>query len=233
MPIIEMHLTLGLGAFFSWQHVQEGRAALARIEQATAQQMRGRLQVEMDSTLGFIDFARQRTEARLRHALVEHVDSAFQIAEAIHRQESPRRPAAEVKRMIVEALRPVRFFGGGGYYFIGQMDGRFVLHPVATYFEGRDISDLEDDTGSRFVRRMIVAAGNGGHDGFTRYRWYTPGDSKQMSDKLSYVRRFAPYDWFIGSGDYLFKWEQMQQRSPHSTNHPSTSHHSKAQLTTA
>lgn len=92
------------------------------------------------------------------------------------------------------------------------MDGRFVLHPVATYFEGRDISDLEDDTGSRFVRRMIVAAGNGGHDGLTRYRWYTPGDSKQMSDKLSYVRRFAPYDWFIGSGDYLFKWEQMQQR---------------------
>jgi len=210
--VIVLLLTLGLGAFFSWQHVQEGRAALARIEQATAQQMRGRLQVEMDSTLGFIDFARQRTEARLRHALIEHVDSAFQIAEAIHRQESPRRPAAEVKRMIVEALRPVRFFGGGGYYFIGQMDGRFVLHPVATHFEGRDISDLEDDTGSRFVRRMIVAAGNGGHDGFTRYRWYTPGDSKQMSDKLSYVRRFAPYDWFIGSGDYLFKWEQMQQR---------------------
>lgn len=111
--VIVLLLTLGLGAFFSWQHVQEGRAALARIEQATAQQMRGRLQVEMDSTLGFIDFARQRTEARLRHALVEHVDSAFQIAEAIHRQESPRRPAAEVKRMIVEALRPVRFFGGG------------------------------------------------------------------------------------------------------------------------
>jgi PAS domain S-box-containing protein len=209
--VIVLLLTLGLGAFFSWQHVQEEREALARIEQATQQQRRGRLQVEMNSALGFIDFSRQRTEARLRHALVEQVDSAFQVAEAIHRQESPRRPPAEVKRMIVEALRPVRFFGGGGYYFIGQMDGRFVLHPLSSQFEGRNISDLEDDTGNRFVRRMIVAAGGGRQDGFTRYRWYTPGDSKQMADKLSYVRHFAPYDWFIGSGDYLYKWEQMQQ----------------------
>ena len=209
--VIVLLLTLGLGAFFSWQHVQEGREALARVEQATLQQMRGRLQVEMNSALGFIDFSRQRTEARLRHALVEQVDSAFQVAEAIHRQESPRRRPAEVKRMIVEALRSVRFFGGGGYYFIGQMDGRFVLHPVATQFEGRNIGDLEDDTGNRFVSRMIVAAGGARHENFVRYRWYPPGDQKQMSDKLAYVRHFAPYDWFIGSGDYLYKWEQMEQ----------------------
>jgi len=209
--VIVLLLTLGLGTFFSWQHVQEERAALARIEQVTQQQMRGRLQVEMNSALGFIDFSRQRTEARLRHALVEQVDSAVQIADAIHRQESPRRPPAEVKRMIVEALRPVRFFRGGGYYFIGQMDGRFVLHPLSTQFEGRNISDLEDDTGNRFVRRMVAEAGAGRKDGFVRYRWYIPGDHKQISEKLSYVRHFAPYDWFIGSGDYLYKWEQMQQ----------------------
>ncbi len=209
--VIVLLLTLGLGSFFSWQHVQEEREALARIEQVTKQQMRGRLQVEMNSALGFIDFSRQRTEARLRQALVEQVDSAVQLADAIHRQESPRRPPAEVKRMIVEALRPVRFFRGGGYYFIGQMDGRFVLHPLSSQFEGQNIGELEDDTGNRFVRRMVAEAGAGRQDGFVHYRWYIPGDQKQISDKLSYVRHFAPYDWFIGSGDYLYKWEQMQQ----------------------
>ena len=30
--VIVLLLTLGLGAFFSWQHVQEGREALARVE---------------------------------------------------------------------------------------------------------------------------------------------------------------------------------------------------------
>ena len=209
--VIVLLLTLGLGSFFSWQHLQEEREALARIEQATQQQMRGRLQIEMNSALGFIEFSRQRTEARLRQALVEQVESAIQLADAIHRQESPRRSPAEVKRMIVEALRPVRFFRGGGYYFVGQMDGRFVLHPLSSQFEGRDISELEDDTGNRFVRRMITEAGSGRQDGFVHYRWYIPGDKKQISEKLSYVRHFAPYDWFIGSGDYLYKWEQMQQ----------------------
>ncbi len=209
--VIVLLLTLGLGAFFSWQHVQEGREALARIEQTTQQQMRGRLQVEMNAALGFIDFSRQRTEERLRHALIEQVDSAHQVAEAIYRQESPRRPPAEVKRMIVEALRPVRFFGGSGYYFIGQMDGRFVLHPVATHLEGQNLGRLEDDAGKRFVGRMIVEAGKERSDGFTRYRWYVPGNTRQMADKLAYVRHFAAYDWFIGSGDYLYKWERMQQ----------------------
>jgi hypothetical protein len=33
-----------------------------------------------------------------------------------------------------------------------------------------------------------------------------------MSDKLAYVRHFAPYDWLIGTGDYLYKWDQLQQQ---------------------
>ena len=210
--LIVLLLTLGLGAFFSWQHLLERRAAFDRIEQATAQQMQGRLQIEMNSTLGFVDFARLRTEELLRRELIEQVDSAYQIVEAIHARESPRRPAAEVKRMIVEALRPVRFFGGGGYYFIGQMDGTFVLHPLATHFEGRNILGLQDDSGGFIVQRLIEAAGKARSEAFARYRWYAPDDPQRMSEKLAYVRTFGPYNWLIGSADYLYKWEQLQQR---------------------
>ena len=52
------------------------------------------------------------------------------IVEATDR-ESKKRPAAEVKKMIIEALRPVRFYEGRGYYFIDDMHGQFILLPTA------------------------------------------------------------------------------------------------------
>ena len=210
--IIVLMLTLGLGAFFSWQHLAESKAAQERMQRAIEEQSQLRLQAEMRSAVDFVEFARSRTEEVLRRSLVDQVDSVFQVVEAIHARESVRQPPAEVRRLIVEALRPVRFFEGRGYYFIDDMQGQFILLPTAPQFEGKTILDNRDDTGHYIMRGLIEAARKPMGEGFSRYRWYSPDNPKVMSDKLAYVRYFAPYDWLIGTGDYLYKWEQMQQK---------------------
>ena len=210
--LIVLVLTLGLGAFFSWQSLDEQRASLRRIEVAAREQVQARLGSETENAVNFIEFNRQRTEALLRRSLVEKVDAGYQIAEAIHQRESGRRPAAEVRRLITEALRPVRFYEGRGYYFIDSMQGEFVLLPTSPQFEGRVNLDNRDDTGHYIMRGLIDAARRPQGEGFSRYRWYSPDKPKEMSDKLAYVRHFAPYDWLIGAGDYLYKWEELQQQ---------------------
>ena len=210
--VIVLLITLGLSAFFSWQQLSERRAALERVEQAATEKIRARLRGEMDSAISFLEYTRLRTEAVLKRSLVEDVDSAFQIVEAIHARESKRLPAAEVKRQIVEALRPVRFYDGRGYYFIDDMSGQFILLPTAPQLEGQTRLDNQDDTGHYIMRGLIEAARKPRGQGFSDYRWYSPDNPKQMSEKLSYVRYFEPYDWLLGTGDYLYKWEQMQQQ---------------------
>lgn len=205
-------LTLALGGFFSWQSLSEQRAAFARVEQAATQQLEARLQAEMDGVTNFIEFTRSRTEAVLRRSLTEQVDTAFQIVESIHAQEARRRSPAEVKRLIIEALRPARFYEGRGYYFIDDMQGQFILLPTAPQLEGKTILDNRDDTGHYIMRGLIEAARQPRGEGFSRYRWYRPDDATQMADKLAYVRHFAPYDWLIGTGDYTYKWEVLQQK---------------------
>ncbi|MBS1143202.1 MAG: response regulator [Proteobacteria bacterium] len=205
-------LTVALAAFFSWQNLSERQESFARIEQGVTAQLKGRLTTEMERSLEYIEFARSRTETVLRQSLVQQVDIAYQIAQAIYDRESPRRPAAEVKRLIVEALRPVRFYEGRGYYFIDDMNGQFILLPTAPQLEGKTILDNKDDAGHFIMRGLIEAARKPDGEGFSRYRWYTPDDPKKMSDKLAYVRHFAPYDWLIGTGDYTYKWEQLQQQ---------------------
>ena len=210
--VIVLLLTLGLGAFFSWQSLEEQRASLARIEKTAREQVQQRLKAETENAVSFVEFNRLRTESVLRRSLVEQVDTAFQIVEAIYQREALRRPPAEVKRLIVEALRQARFYDGRGYYFIDSMQGEFILLPTAPQFEGKVMLDNRDDTGHYIMRGLIDAARRPQGEGFSRYRWYSPDNPKQMSDKLAYVRHFAPFDWLIGTGDYLYKWEELQQR---------------------
>jgi PAS domain S-box-containing protein len=209
--IIVILLTLGLGAWLSWQQLGKERANLQRIEALLTEQIQARLQVEMDSAASFVEFTRQRTAEVLRRSLVAQVDAAYQIVEAIHAREAARRPAAEVRQLIVEALRPVRFYDGRGYYFIDDMQGRFILLPTAPHFEGKINLENADDKGTKIMRSLIDAARKPRGEGFASYRWYRPDTPDTMADKLAYVRYFAPYDWLIGTGDYLYEWEELQK----------------------
>src|SRR5450830_1823993 len=138
--------------FFSWQNLVEQKASLQRVEAVLQQQQRQRLSAEMDSALSYIEFVRSRTHDVLRRSLVNQVDNALQVAEAIYRRESPLRPAAEVRQLIIEALREVRFYDGRGYFFIDDMEGRFILLPTAPQLEGKLLPDNRDDTGHPIMK---------------------------------------------------------------------------------
>ena len=210
--VLVLVLTLGLAAYFSWQSINEQKATLSRIERASTELVEARLKAEMKNALSYVEFTSTRTEAILRASLKEEVDIAMQIAQGIYDRESPRRPAAEVKKLIVEALRPARFYEGRGYYFIDDMNGQFILLPTAPQLEGQTKLDNQDDTGHYIMRGLIEAARKPEGEGYSRYRWYKPDDPRVMADKLAYVRYFAPFDWLIGTGDYTYKWDQLQQK---------------------
>ncbi len=210
--LIVIVLTLGLGGFFSWKQITEGQAASARIEQLANQQIYARLQAEMDSAVSFIEFTRKRTESVLQQSLMAQVDGAYQIVEALYARESARRSPGEVKQLITEALRPARFYDGRGYYFIDSMQGQFVLLPTSPQLEGTINLDNKDDHGNPIMRSLIDSARKPQGEGFSRYRWYMPDKPAEMSEKLAYVRYFAPFDWLIGAGDYLYKWDELQQQ---------------------
>jgi len=210
--IIVVFLTLTLGGYFSWRDAQDHRQSLERVAQAVQLQQQARLVAELESASNFLEFTRDRTEEVLKKSLREQVDSTMLMVQAIYDRESGKRSATEVQQMIIEALRPIRFYEGRGYFFIDTMQGKFVLLPTAPQFEGRTNLDNRDDRGHYIMRGLIDAAKLPAGQGFSRYRWYMPDQPKQMGEKLAYVRKFAPYGWLIGSGDYSYKWEQQQKQ---------------------
>ena len=210
--VVVITLALALGGSFLWIGFSEHQQTIDRLEQSFQVKKQERLKSEMEAAIGYLDFVHSRTESVLQEALQDKVSMAMQTAQAIYDREHGRRPEVEVKRLIIAALRPQRFYEGRGYFFIDDEQGNCVLLPIAPSREGSSLWDNRDDTGHYIMRGLAAAAREGDQGGFSTYRWYSPDNPQQMSDKLAYVQRFKPYGWIIGTGDYLHKWHEMRLR---------------------
>ncbi|WP_300438590.1 EAL domain-containing protein [Zoogloea sp.] len=210
--LVVIVLAIALGTSFLLIGLSEHQRITERLESGFTKKKQERLSNEMAAAIGYLDFLQSRTESALRNATREKVEMAFQTAQVIYDREHGRLPEAEVKQLIREALRPQRFFNGSGYFFIDDLKGHCVLLPTAPEREGSSLWDNQDDTGHYIMRGLVAAATAGGGEGFSTYRWYSPGNPQQMSEKLAFVKVFKPYGWLIGTGDYLQNWHGERLR---------------------
>jgi len=109
---------------------------------------------------------------------------------------------AEAKRLARETLRPLRFDGDSGYFFIINTDYRQELMPPKKELEGVDRRDMKDAHGRFFVRDMIDMA-KGAKAGFTEYHYAKPGNDSKPELKVAYVKLFEPWGWAVGTGIYM------------------------------
>jgi diguanylate cyclase (GGDEF)-like protein len=205
-------LTLALGSYFTLQQSRNFREDSAALEAAELRQQEAMLESSLHTLHDQFDQLRRSSEEVLKRDIRQQVDHAVQIAEAIYRREHGRRPEREIRELIVETLRPLRFFGGSGYFFIDDLDGNCVLLPINPEREGSSLLDNQDVDGRYIMRDLLAAIDNPQRSGFTHYRWYAPGQPETMANKIAYARVFEPFGWLIGSGEYLYKVEQDLQR---------------------
>ncbi|WP_372883134.1 cache domain-containing protein [Psychromonas sp.] len=168
---------------------------------------RDRVKNEIDSALKHIHIMQSQVESVPMENIKERVDLAYAQIEAIYNQTRDKYLESEIKNMIRETLRNLRFFNDRGYFFIHQLDGVTVLHPTAPELEVNNPLHYKDDNAKSIILGLIQATLNQEKAGYYRYRWYVPEDNNQMQDKISYVRQFTPFNWVIGAGDYLFHTE--------------------------
>jgi len=201
--VIVAVMALALGGLLIAQAYNEYEASIVTLEEQETLAMREELVHEVETAKTFLSTMQTSTEEILKRQITDQVDQAYALVNAIYAREHGRLAEDEVKRLLIEALRPIRFFNGKGYYFINDEGGQCILLPIKSNLEGTSVLDLRDDAGTHITRSLISAAQLPIGEGFARYRWYAPGSSGKMLEKIAAVRVFAPYHWLIGTGQYL------------------------------
>ncbi len=105
-----------------------------------------------------------------------------------------------------EAARRVELLRWGDeakdYFWITDMTPVMIMHPYLPELNGQDLSAYQDKAGHRlFVDMVNVVKAQGA--GYVSYYWQYKDDPGQVVEKVSYVERFAPWDWVVGTGIYL------------------------------
>lgn len=133
-------------------------------------------------------------------------------------------PLEEGQRLAVEAIKGLRY-SGKEYFWIndlGKPVPKMVMHPTVPALDGKLLDDQKfnkatsmQEGGSGTVRKLemknlfetFVAVVDKGGDGFVTYEWPKPktggGVTSELYTKLSYVKKFEPWGWLIGSGVYV------------------------------
>jgi diguanylate cyclase (GGDEF)-like protein/PAS domain S-box-containing protein len=207
ISLIVILLLIAQGAYFYVNTKASHQQQLNSLRETLMQAQRSRLEAELNDAQQMIDKMFAEASEVLKQESRMQTRQALALMNSLYQRYHLQLSEQEMKMMLVEALREIRFFDGRGYFFIDQMDGTAVLLPTAPQLEGESLLDNRDDTGHFIMRGLIDAVSSPQRAGFSYYRWYSPENNQQMKDKIAYVEVFEPYNWIVGAGDYIHQIE--------------------------
>jgi methyl-accepting chemotaxis protein len=104
---------------------------------------------------------------------------------------------SELRRVV----RTMTYDNNEGYLMATGMDGTSIANGGNATMEGKSLLPLKDVNGKAFIVAMIDIAQHQG-EGVVDYVFAKPG-AKEPSPKLTYVKRFAPWNIFFTTGAYI------------------------------
>ncbi|MES9991802.1 MAG: diguanylate cyclase [Candidatus Thiodiazotropha sp.] len=96
-------------------------------------------------------------------------------------------------------------YGKNGYFWINDGKGKMIMHPYRADMVGQVLLDMKDINGKLFFKQFIDVSKKGG--GWVAYYWPKPHTDEEYP-KISYVSYFEPWDWIVGTGDYIDDMEE-------------------------
>jgi len=145
--------------------------------------------------------ARSTMLAERKMAIQNVVDTAYGIVADYAAQVDNKTLTLEQAQQQAKSRLAVMRYGTNGYMIITDAKPIMLMHPTQPSLVNKDLNDYKDPNGKlQNVEMVKVAQANG--QGYVDYLGRLPG-SEKTAPKISFVKRFAPWDWFLLTGVYV------------------------------
>lgn len=88
------------------------------------------------------------------------------------------------------------------YFWLTDLHPAMLTHPYRPDLNGKDLTEVYDSRNKKLFVEMVNVVNEKG-EGFVDYMWQWKDDSTRIVPKLSYVKKFEPWGWVIGTGIYI------------------------------
>ncbi|MDF2878223.1 MAG: mcp41 [Clostridia bacterium] len=113
----------------------------------------------------------------------------------------------EAKELSASAIRKLSY-GQDGYFWVDTYEGINVVL-LGNETEGTNRLESKDEKGNYFIKELIKN-GREAEGGFTDY-YFTKKDGTTTMPKRAYTLAFEPFEWVIGTGNYVDDIDGMIQ----------------------
>lgn len=157
---------------------------------------------EVNRVIDYIYYQQSLSDEKTKEIVKNQVYEAYSIVENLYKKYKHKIKEKDLKKLIVEALRAIRYENEMGYFFITNLNGVEILFADKPEMEGRNLINIKDLDGHFVIKDMIKIVKEN-NEGFYSYYWTKPNSIGKSHLKISFIKKFTPYNWIIGTGLYV------------------------------
>ena len=132
--------------------------------------------------------------------LKNYVDLAYGIVKSYQLRTTEDNDKLKMQSEALNEISKMRY-AIDGYFWINNIDGKMLLHPTNSSLNGKEMINTTDSNGKFYFKEIINIAKDKGF-GKVEYFIEKPGKT-EPKPKLSYIKKFAEWNWIIGTGTYI------------------------------
>jgi signal transduction histidine kinase len=145
------------------------KSDIEEVSQIQTDYIKAELRERVSSVLDYSVYKSQEIEMVLKDNLKSRTYEAHGIMTSIYQNNKNNKSKEEIKKMIKDALRDIRFNDGRGYFFVDTLEGDVILYPVYPESEDSNIINLQDENGDYVVKEeinLVKSIGEGYIEGY-------------------------------------------------------------------
>mgnify|MGYP005614178335 FL=1 len=153
---------------------------------------------------GLIKYKEELLRKTVEDRLIDRVNQAYALAMDIYETNKQTKTKDEIKYLIAQSLNNFKFKDHNNYFFINSNKGQAILFDnkitLDTYVDVWNLKDSNDD----YIIQIQAQIAKEQKEGFVTNKFIKPNSSdKNNYSKISYIKLFEPFDWHIGTGEYI------------------------------
>ncbi|HLO91785.1 MAG TPA: cache domain-containing protein [Lentimicrobium sp.] len=208
MMSIALMLILVVGHYWASYENKKYRTEYNQVKKELVEYQKELVKREVIRTLNYVTYMRSLSQERMMNSLTNRVNTAWNIANSLYKNNRGQMSDDQIKKLIKDALRVYNTGDSEDYIFIFGLDGTSVLQPRNPQREGLSALQIKDSLGNYMVKREVELMKEVDKGFITYYTHSKTDPSDSAIYRYSYLKKFAPFGWYFGSKEYLSDFEK-------------------------
>ena len=153
---------------------------------------------------GLIKYKEELLRKTVEDRLIDRVNQAYNLAMNIYETNKKTKTENEIKYLIATSINDLKFKDNDSYFFINSNKGQAILFnkelKLDKYIDLFDFKDANNEPVIQIQAKIVKEK----KEGFTTNTFIKPNSNDEVQySKISYIKLFEPFDWHIGTGEYI------------------------------